>query len=573
MQKTCKSCGEDFEVPKNAISFYERANSETPSFCSDCRNQNRMNWRNERSLHKRSCDLCKKNIITIYSPEKPFRVYCNDCFHGDGWDPMSYGLDIDFSKPFLAQWRELQLKVPRLYAFVFKNYNSDYTNGSAFNKNCYLIFVSDHNEDSLYSHSIFACKNTVDTLNSSECEFCYDSTTCKKSYRVFSSEDCSNSQDLYFCKNCVNCHDCIGSANLRNQQYCIWNVQYSKEDYLIEKEKLTLKECKHVIAVKEKAKEFWQKFPVKYIHGLQNVDVTGDYIFNSKNTDNSYESDLLEDSNFITYGNKSKNCIDGYVVVDNCEFSHEIVSGISLNNCHSCYGVWHGFDIYYSDTCENSDHLFGCIGLKKKKYCILNKQYTKEEYEGLVPKIIAHMKQMPYRDSRGQDFTFGDFFPNEFSPFSYNETAALENFPLNKAEASDLGYSWHEKEQRNYDIDIKAENLPESIDDVNEEILNKVITCLHHEKNTHGKASCEAVCTEAFKITAEELQFYKRFELPIPRICPNCRHYTRLKNKNPRQLWPRKCMKENCQKKFETSYSPDSLEIVYCDKCYQLEVY
>ncbi len=282
--QACQICKKDFEIIQSDLNFYARINTSSPTCCPNCRTQNRMNWRNERSLYKRSCDLCKKNIITIYSSDKTFKVYCNECYHGDGWDSLSYGTDVDFSKPFLQQFRELQLQVPRLYAFVFKNYNSDYTNGTAFNKNCYLIFVSDHNEDSSYSHNISDCKNTVDSLNSSESEFCYDSITCKKSYRMFFSEDCSNSQDLYFCKNCINSHDCIGSVNLRNQQYCIFNQQYTKEEYLKEKEKLGLDMYKNILKIKDKAYEFWKKFPVKYIHGLQNIDVSGDYIFNSKNS-------------------------------------------------------------------------------------------------------------------------------------------------------------------------------------------------------------------------------------------------------------------------------------------------
>ena len=36
-------------------------------------------------------------------------------------------------------------------------------------------------------------------------------------------------------------------------------------------------------------------------------------------------------------------------------------------------------------------HCFGCVGFKHKQYCILNKQYTKEEYEKLVQKIIKQM--------------------------------------------------------------------------------------------------------------------------------------------------------------------------------------
>lgn len=573
MQNICQNCKKSFEVGENDLNFYNRISVPVPMYCPDCRMQNKMGWRNERSLYKRSCDLCKKSIITIYSGDKPFKVFCNDCYHGDKWDPVNYGLDLDFSKPFLEQFRELQLEVPRLYAFVFKNHNSDYTNGAAFNKNCYLIFVSDHNEDSMYSHNIFDCKNTIDALNSTECEFVYDSITCKKSYRVFFSEDCSNSQDLYFCKNCVNCHDCIGSVNLRGQQYTIFNKKYEKAEYLKEKERFQISDYGKMLEMRKKSEEFWKKFPVKYMHGLQNVNVLGDYTFNSRNSRNVYDSDLMENCNYIYYGNKVKDCIDGYVVVDNSELSHEIVGAIGLNNSHSCSFVWTSFDSYYSDTCENSGNLFGCVSLKKKNYCILNKQYTKEEYEKLIPKIIEHMKNMPYKNKEGRVFTYGDFFPNEFSPFCYNETAAQENFPLAEKISLENGYGWKEKERRNYNIDINTQDLPNSPDKINDTILEKVISCMHSEKNDHGNLECEAVCTEAFKITPEELQFYKRFDLPLPRMCPNCRHYRRLKQKNPRNLWHRKCMKEGCQNEFETSYSPDRSEIVYCETCYQQEVY
>lgn len=53
--------------------------------------------------------------------------------------------------------------------------------------------------------------------------------------------------------------------------------------------------------------------------------------------------------------------------------------------------VWHCNDVHYSSICFNSDNLFGCTGMKQNKYCILNKQYTREEYEILVPKIIEKM--------------------------------------------------------------------------------------------------------------------------------------------------------------------------------------
>ena len=59
------------------------------------------------------------------------------------------------------------------------------------------------------------------------------------------------------------------------------------------------------------------------------------------------------------------------------------------------------------------------------QYCILNKQYTKEEYEELLPKIIEHMKSTD---------EWGKFFPTEDSPFAYNETVASEFYPITKDE-------------------------------------------------------------------------------------------------------------------------------------------
>jgi hypothetical protein len=55
----------------------------------------------------------------------------------------------------------------------------------------------------------------------------------------------------------------------------------------------------------------------------------------------------------------------------------------------------------------------------------LNRQYTKEEYELLVPKIIEKMMS---------DGEWGEFFPAILSPFGYNETVAQEYFPLTREE-------------------------------------------------------------------------------------------------------------------------------------------
>lgn len=116
-------------------------------------------------------------------------------------------------------------------------------------------------------------------------------------------------------------------------------------------------------------------------------------------------------------------------------------------------------NVLYSLHCSASSNLFGCIGLRNKEYCIFNKQYTKEEYNALVPQIIEHMKKT------GE---WGKFFHPSLSPFGYNETVANEYFPVKNVQAyndeglQDLGYQWSDYEAPQPQVDkvIPGEKLP-----------------------------------------------------------------------------------------------------------------
>ena len=218
----------------------------------------------------------------------------------------------------------------------------------------------------------------------------------------------------------------------------------------------------------------------------------------------------------------------------------------------------------------------------------------------MVPRIIEHMNQMPYVDTKGRVYRYGEFFPPELSPFSYNETIAQEYFPLSKEEALAKGYSWKDPEPRNYEITLKTEAIPDHITGVTDSILNEIIQCAHYYDirvnprfdQRESASTCNEQCTTAFRIIPQELEFYRKMNLPLPRLCPNCRHYQRIKQRNTLKLWHRKCtcsgtQSENgiykntathrhgsnhCPEEFETSYAPDRKEIVYCEQCYQTEV-
>ena len=66
------------------------------------------------------------------------------------------------------------------------------------------------------------------------------------------------------------------------------------------------------------------------------------------------------------------------------------------------------------------------------------------------------MDEMPYVDSRGLVYKYGEFFPIEFSPFGYNNSLAVQHFPLTKEEAIEKNYGWIDVERGEYNITKKT---------------------------------------------------------------------------------------------------------------------
>ena len=584
--KVCQNCKKEFSFNTEELNFFEKMKVPSPGFCHPCRLQRKLTWRNERTLYRRNCAMCNKVLISVFSVYKPYPIYCYQCYHSTSWNPLSYGIDVDFSRTFLEQFRELQKKVPRRYALVIDNVNCDYTNGVGYSKNCYLVFVSDYNKDCFYSYNISNCENCLDLSTCFSCEFSYELLNCINCQSCSYSIDCKDSYNISLSRDCINCHDIVGCVGLRSKSYCIFNVSYSKEEYEKKVKDLDIESYSSIIFLKNQVENLYKKHPVKYYHGNNNKDATGDIVSNSKNAHNIFASKEIEDSEYIINAYQAKDCYECYVAIDKSELCFDSLGCATTRNTIASHLPWASYELSYCDSCDVSSNLFGCVSLHHNEYCILNKKYEPEEYYKLKEKIIKHMKEMPYKDSKGRVYNYGEFFPAELSPYDYNETLANFYFPLEKNEAQKEGYFWKDSEEKEYNITIDSRDLPNNIKNVDDSILKEVIGCQH-------KGVCSDQCTTGFKITVGELQLYRKLNLPLPRLCHNCRYYERLKLENPRKLWERKCQcggeksenglykntgihihgKEQCMVEFETAYSPENTEIVYCEKCYQQEVY
>ena len=578
--KNCQNCKQDFKIELDDFAFYEKMQVPAPNWCPHCRFIRKLIFTNERSLYKRNCEYCKKSIISIYNSNILFPVWCVKCHLSDVWEARDYGQDYDFDKNFFEQFKNLKYKIPHraLDQNERNGEGCEYANYCYSSKNVYLSFnVNGNSENIKYSKCFLRQnKNCVDCLIIFKNEKVYEIVRGMQNFNssfLVESDQCIESHFLYDCSNCNNC--CM-SSNLRNKSYVFKNKQLDRVEYQKALEDFKLGTYSGQTIAKKDFLDIAKNAITKYAHIKNSINSSGDLIENSKNCEHCFGMMNAENMKDVFFGiNTSKDSRDLVFTgkVEECyEFTLGGRGGNRLLFSFSCSGGCK--NLFYCDNCSGCSDCFGCVSLKKKQYCILNKQYEKDEYFEMIEKIKKHMNEMQYIDKVGRAYPYGEYFPAEISPFAYNETIAYEEEPLSKEEVIAKGYKWIDKEQKIHATAIDSDEISNDIKDVNDDICGQVISC----KN---KGKIETQCTYGFKIIPEELSFYRQMNLPIPRYCPNCRYYDRLKWTNPFKFYQRECMcnlpnhnhEGKCKGKFETMYSPKRPETIYCKECYQKEIY
>jgi len=560
MQKTCAQCGTSFEITDDDLLLLDRVSPviaekkhplPPPTLCQDCRQQRRLTYRNERMLYHRPCSKTGKSIVSIYSADKPCTVYDQSIWWSDGWDQLASGSAYDPSRPFFEQFHDLSLTAPRPCIMNMGSENSTYTHHAPYNKNCYMCINSGYNQDCLYitNFSIHS-KDCTDCLGVQHCERCAECVDCKQCVSCSHLYECESCSDCRFCYDCQSCSNCFGCWNLRHKEYYFENTQLTKVEY---QRKLQSIDTARWMTFEKYEHTFRSFLEQKAIHrnllSKQCERSTGDRIIQCKNVRDSYYMFDCEDCAHCYDCGDTKSSMDALEPYHG-ELQYE-THGCNLGyNLYACSKSYECNNVYLSEYCFSCTDCFGCFGLRRQRHCILNKQYTKEEYETLVPKIIAHMRET------GE---WGEFFPVSLSPFTYNETVAQEYFPLTKEEVLKRGWTWRDQKDKIPKVEkiIPAAKLPDSIDTIPDDILNWAIKC-----ETTGRP---------FRIIKQELDFYRKMRLPIPHFHPDERHRRRMALRNPRKLWQRNC--DKCKKEIQTTYAPDRPEKVYCEECYLKEVY
>ncbi|HLD21284.1 MAG TPA: hypothetical protein VJB65_00120 [Patescibacteria group bacterium] len=554
----CRICSTSFIVPEQVKPLLHYFDAPEPTCCFDHFLQQHFAYRNERHLYRRTCELCGDSILAMYAPESYVHVYCHRCWYSDNWDALQYGKKYDPSRSFFEQWFDLVQQVPHFNLWqVGESTNSEYANYIRNSKDSYLSFSNLDSEGSVYNSNIDFSRDCADSFQVSKSELLYDCVFTKDSYHCAFLTRAEQCTDCYFGRDLQDCQSCFGCVNLRHKKFYWYNKPLSQEEYQ-QRLQAALQNRKAIEKYRKQFEQFAQQFPVEAANIRQSSECSGNEIAHSKNVTNGFNIVELENGADL-YRAIYAHDIYRSVYIVYPEYVYQSSVGPKMH--HSC-GLYMcsevGFSAY-SYICNNSDELFGCVGLRQKKFCILNVQYSEEEYRQLRQQIIQDMKK------HGE---WGEFFPIHYSPHAYNDTFSQDFFPMNKEEVLKKGWRWQENQGGTFGKEtVQPEHIPNTIDKIGEEIVKQVLRCTRCNKN--------------YRIQKKELEILELHHLPIPLECQDCRFAQRLKRSYKPKLYERQCMCDrkhhahvdsSCSITIASIYAPNCPEIVYCKECYQAEV-
>ncbi len=208
---------------------------------------------------------------------------------------------------------------------------------------------------------------------------------------------------------------------------------------------------------------------------------------------------------------------------------------------------WNNDRAFYSMECHYNHDIFGCVGLRHKQHCILNRQYSPEEYEKTVAAIVSTLV------AEGR---WGEYLPEELSYFGYNETIAQEYFPLLEDEAARLGFRWSMEEEKK----VRPQG-PSMVPETIEQTTSKIV---------ENPLWCEAT-GRSYKVMSAELAIHQKLGIPLARLCPDERHRRRLARRPPLSLWERQCAKT--RERIFSSHPPTVSWPVYSQESFRDYLY
>ena len=462
----------------------------------------------------------------------------SDVWWGDAWDGLDFGSSGEPEKPFFQQFAALQRKVPREGTSVVRAENCDYNSHTRDSKNCYLCHLSIKAEGLLYSYWTVGARDVIEGFYTTDCELCARCSYVTNCYNCVHVLESANCHDCYFSAELRSCSNCLFCCNLSGKQYHIHNRPCSRDEFEAEKNKYLNGDRNSYLEACAVLDRMLLEQPRRAQHSLRSENVVGDHILNSKDVYHAF--DVLNAERGFNVTNGGGSFIVHSYSVGFPESSH-VYCSVTVRNSSQIFfsaNCWNSHQLWYCDNCVNCKDCFGCVGLKNRRFCAFNVQYSEAEYL----ELLTHWKRQML--TRGE---WGHFFPVELSPYCYDESAAQDFFPLEREEI--LRWGW--------------KCSPEKV------------TAAHESTTASAAVSPDVMkctsCSHSFRVVPAERELASRLGIPISEKCPDCRLTANLRRRSPYSLVERSCAK--CSIPVVTALREESARSVWCEKCFVQAVF
>jgi hypothetical protein len=443
-------------------------------------------------LHRSKSALSGVPQLSMFDTERGYRICTIDEFWSDSVDNIEFGVPFDFNRSLAEQWGSLLHRVYLPPLNITNVEGSDYVTSARNVKNCYLCFAINDSQDCLYCMHHNNGNDNLYCIGAKYCQYCFGCLDVERCYSCQHLQDCQDCSSCFGCSDCADCHDCIGCAGLRHARNCLFNSGVSKEKVDAFRAENDFAEQKARRELLARCEEFIAAQNHQTQYNINAEECSGIYIVNSRNLLQCYHASGSEDCGYLLVGNDSRDCWRGYGV--RSELCYQ-AGPIHTTGLVYASRVWGGENNVYSHLLYNCSNCFGCIGLVRKSYCVLNRQYKREEYFEIVPRIIAQMS------ANGE---WGEFLSPKYAPLYYEESLGPDLIEsVSDAELSRRGYCTRPAVQQGAVGEIDSSSLPEHIDQVDVGELA-------------GRSVAGAASGQAFRYQRKELEFYKKHRIALP---------------------------------------------------------
>lgn len=545
-------CEGEFDIEEGDVEFLKIFRSPPSNYCPTCRRMQRFVHMGVMRLFKHSCKAPGhgETIISVLPTECPFPVYDYAYYASEEFDPFAFGREYQEGESALAQlfWLRNVFPMPSFLNRDPSSVNSDYSNGGRGSKNCYYTSGVFSSEDVWYSALVNGSKEVMTSRSICACDTIYETLGSEHMYKTayaYFSRDCSDSTLIFDCRNCTNCFGCV---NLRNKSYCIFNEQKTREEYEVFMATKPLERA----AFQIHEEKFWalvKSLPLNASRNSAVENVSGVLLENSRNL---YDATDCRNAEHVRHADGAlthKDSMDILFSGGSEQIYQSTNVGSSSSMVKFSISSKYTTDSEFVFNSKNLSNCFMCFGLENKSFCVLNKQYSPEEYWPLVDSIKSGMLERR---------EYGEHPPMTFSAQAYNFSLAGLYYPLPGETVRELGGFVAEEPETNAGSlqTIPAEDVPDSIGMTDDSILAKAIVC---EKT--GRP---------FRILSTELAFYRKMGVPLPRVHPSVR-FDGLYRLSPTGLrYYVDCAR--CGQDIQSLFDSKDGYLLYCESCYQKEV-